>query len=125
MLVHLQVEHEAQAPQCCSGERPTVLYGAPTDDSMGEVRFSVELTQLVGLKGTYSLDIRRLRGNLKSYSFIYNTIRECVLSVSTSTQEMATITDLYAGGQSLTINCPDKYAVHYTLTTLKFALFHV
>ncbi|KAF8968767.1 hypothetical protein BDZ97DRAFT_1797949 [Flammula alnicola] len=55
---------------------PCVLYGSPSDDSMDEVRFSVELTRLTGLSGTYSLDIRRLKGNLRSYGFIYNTIRE-------------------------------------------------
>ncbi|KAF9478575.1 hypothetical protein BDN70DRAFT_921815 [Pholiota conissans] len=54
---------------------PSILYGPPSEDSMDEVRFSVELTKLAGLKDTYSLDIRRLKGNLKSYGFIYNTIR--------------------------------------------------
>jgi protein-serine/threonine kinase len=53
-----------------------VLYGSPPDDSHDEVRFSVELTRLEGLSGTYSLDVRRLKGGLRSYSFIYNTIRE-------------------------------------------------
>jgi hypothetical protein len=54
------------------------LYGSPSDDSADEVRFSVELTKLAGLSGTYSLDIRRLKGNLRSYKFIYDTIRELV-----------------------------------------------
>ncbi|KAJ7440132.1 hypothetical protein FB451DRAFT_1344127 [Mycena latifolia] len=40
-----------------------------------EVRFSVELTRLDRLKDMYSLDIRRLKGNLKSYKFLYDTLR--------------------------------------------------
>jgi len=53
----------------------TVLYGGPTEDIGDEVRFSVELTRLGGLNDTYSLDIRRLKGNLRSYKFIYDIIR--------------------------------------------------
>jgi hypothetical protein len=53
-----------------------LLYGGPTEDLGDEVRFSVELTRLGGLSDTYSLDIRRLKGNLRSYKFIYDTIRE-------------------------------------------------
>ncbi|PPQ64122.1 hypothetical protein CVT24_008733 [Panaeolus cyanescens] len=56
----------------------TALYGATAADNDlgGEVRFSVELTTMQGLPGTYSLDIRRLKGNVRSYSFIYNALRE-------------------------------------------------
>ncbi|KAF8904727.1 hypothetical protein CPB84DRAFT_1772666 [Gymnopilus junonius] len=52
------------------------LYGSATDDPADEVRFSVELTVLAGLNDTYSLDIRRLKGSLKSYKYIYDTLRE-------------------------------------------------
>lgn len=52
-----------------------VLYGGSTEDIGDEVRFSVELTRLGGLNDTYSLDVRRLKGNLRSYKFIYDTIR--------------------------------------------------
>ncbi|EKM76569.1 hypothetical protein AGABI1DRAFT_78304 [Agaricus bisporus var. burnettii JB137-S8] len=48
----------------------------PSRDPAGEVRFSVELTRLAGLNDTYCLDIRRLKGNLRSYQFLYETIRE-------------------------------------------------
>ena len=50
------------------------LYGI--NDPGDEVRFSVELTILDGLADTYSLDIRRLRGCLRSYKFVYDTLRE-------------------------------------------------
>ncbi|KAH6904454.1 hypothetical protein BKA70DRAFT_534711 [Coprinopsis sp. MPI-PUGE-AT-0042] len=52
------------------------VYGPPTEDPGDEVRLSIELTRLEGLNGTYSLDIRRLRGNLRSYKFLYDTIRD-------------------------------------------------
>ena len=59
-----------------SSSTSEVLYGGPTEDIGDEVRFSVELTRLGGLNDTYSLDIRRLKGNLRSYKFIYDTIRK-------------------------------------------------
>ncbi|KAJ7817559.1 hypothetical protein B0H14DRAFT_3474573 [Mycena olivaceomarginata] len=45
------------------------------EDAGDEVRFSVELTRLDRLNDTYSLDIRRLKGNLRSYKFLYDTLR--------------------------------------------------
>ncbi|KAJ6480656.1 hypothetical protein DFH09DRAFT_950980 [Mycena vulgaris] len=51
------------------------VYGNLLEDVGDEVRFSVELTRLDRLKDTYSLDIRRLKGNLKSYKFLYDTLR--------------------------------------------------
>lgn len=45
-------------------------------DLLIQVRFYVELTQIEQLDGTYSLDIRRSKGNLRSYKFLYDTIRE-------------------------------------------------
>ncbi|KIJ64318.1 hypothetical protein HYDPIDRAFT_28762 [Hydnomerulius pinastri MD-312] len=52
------------------------VYGDVTQDAGDEVRFSVEITRIDRLKDTYSLDIRRLKGNLRSYKFLYDTIRE-------------------------------------------------
>ncbi|KAJ7030148.1 CAMK/CAMKL/Kin4 protein kinase [Mycena alexandri] len=57
------------------GQADTV-YGAATEDAGDEVRFSVELTRLDRLNDTYSLDIRRLKGNLRSYKFLYDTLRK-------------------------------------------------
>ena len=62
-----------------ASEQPTLLntlYGDQSQDQGGEVRFSVELTRLDRLEDTYSLDIRRLKGNLKSYKFLYDSLRE-------------------------------------------------
>jgi len=54
------------------------IYGDRTVDLADEVRFSVELTRIDRLDDTLSLDIRRLKGNLRSYKFVYDTLRECV-----------------------------------------------
>lgn len=61
-------------------DRPSydAVYGDMLEDVGDEVRFSVELTRLDRLKDMYSLDIRRLKGNLKSYKFLYNTLRTSV-----------------------------------------------
>lgn len=53
-----------------------VLYGKDEAEDPGdEVVFSVQLTRLAGLTDC-SLDIRRLKGNLRSYKFIYDTITQ-------------------------------------------------
>jgi protein-serine/threonine kinase len=52
------------------------VYGDTAQDAGDEVRFSVELTRLDRLTDTFSLDIRRLKGNLRSYKFLYETLRE-------------------------------------------------
>lgn len=54
-------------------------YGDPSQDAGDEVRFSAELTRLDRLNDTFSLDIRRLKGNLRSYKFLYDTLREYVV----------------------------------------------
>ncbi|KAG1750401.1 Pkinase-domain-containing protein [Suillus paluster] len=66
-----------------SGTHETV-YGDTSQDAGDEVRFSIELTRIDRLKDTYSLDIRRLKGNLRSYKFLYDTIREYVAPRSLS-----------------------------------------
>jgi len=77
MLITIFASYQEQDPTLSSRNgQECVLYGSPSDDPADEVRFSVEITQLAGLNGTYSVDIRRLKGNLKSYKFIYDAIRE-------------------------------------------------
>lgn len=52
------------------------MYGDRTVDQGDEIRFSVELTRIDGLDDTYSIDIRRLKGQLRSYKFLYDVLRE-------------------------------------------------
>ncbi|KAI0684225.1 hypothetical protein BC835DRAFT_1390637 [Cytidiella melzeri] len=61
------------APAAVTGEP---IYGNTSQDQGDEVRFYVELTRLDRLDDTYSLDIRRMKGNLRSYKFLYETLRE-------------------------------------------------
>lgn len=56
------------------GQEP--VYGDTSEDVGDEVRFSVEVTRIDRLNDTFSLDIRRLKGNLRSYKFLYDTIRQ-------------------------------------------------
>ncbi|KZV77233.1 hypothetical protein PENSPDRAFT_746989 [Peniophora sp. CONT] len=51
------------------------IYGDLTQDLGDEVRFYVELTRVESTDGMCSLDIRRLKGNLRSYQFLYSTVR--------------------------------------------------
>ena len=56
-----------------AGHEP--VYGDKSADQGDEVRFSVELTRIDRLDDTFSLDIRRLKGNLRSYKFLYDTLK--------------------------------------------------
>ncbi|KAF7312140.1 Non-specific serine/threonine protein kinase [Mycena indigotica] len=52
------------------------VYGESSEDAGDEVRFSVELTRIDRITDMYSLDIRRLKGNLRSYKFLYDTLKK-------------------------------------------------
>lgn len=52
------------------------LFGESHEDGGHEVRLSIELTRLVKLQGLYSVDIRRMKGNIWSYKFLYDQILE-------------------------------------------------
>ncbi|KAF7327527.1 Non-specific serine/threonine protein kinase [Mycena kentingensis (nom. inval.)] len=52
------------------------VYGEALEDAGDEVRFSVELTRIDRITDMYSLDIRRLKGNLRSYKFLYDTLKK-------------------------------------------------
>ncbi|KAF8335862.1 uncharacterized protein EI90DRAFT_2912776, partial [Cantharellus anzutake] len=66
---------ESSANSFLAGSEP-IYGGASTKDKGGEVRFSVELTRISGLDDTLSLDMRRMKGDLGSYKFLYDTLRE-------------------------------------------------
>ena len=67
-----------QVASCVLVVVPGPLYGDRSSDQGDEVRITVELTRIDGLDDTFSLDIRRIKGNLRSYKFIYDTIRTYV-----------------------------------------------
>lgn len=53
------------------------VYGKRSEDKAGEILFSAELTRMGGLSDTYHLDIRRVKGDLKTYQFLYTKVKEC------------------------------------------------
>ncbi|KAG0047690.1 hypothetical protein BGZ83_007298 [Gryganskiella cystojenkinii] len=53
---------------------PEPLYGEESIDSGEEVRFSIELCRIRNLNGIYSVDIRRMKGNLWAYKFLYHAV---------------------------------------------------
>ena len=67
-----------------NGNNPTPLYGEASVDGGQEVRFSVEITKIKNLPGLYSLDIRRMKGNLWAYKFLYHALLERSQLASTS-----------------------------------------
>ncbi|SOV07836.1 related to Serine/threonine protein kinase [Ustilago sp. UG-2017a] len=54
--------------------QPPPLYGDASVDGGQEIRFSVEVTRIKNLAGLYSLDIRRMKGNLWAYKFVYQAL---------------------------------------------------
>ncbi|TKY88549.1 hypothetical protein EX895_002538 [Sporisorium graminicola] len=54
--------------------QPPPLYGDASVDGGQEIRFSVEVTRIKNLPGLYSLDIRRMKGNLWAYKFVYQAL---------------------------------------------------
>lgn len=54
--------------------KPATIYGDPNVDPGDEVRFSVELCKIKNLPGLYIVDMRRMRGNVWAYKFIYRTL---------------------------------------------------
>ncbi|KAI9489283.1 hypothetical protein BDB00DRAFT_726406, partial [Zychaea mexicana] len=54
--------------------RMSTMYGDPVVDPGEEVRFSVELCKIKNLPGLYIVDIRRMRGNVWAYKFLYHTL---------------------------------------------------
>lgn len=75
------------------------VYGDRTVDQGDEVRFSVELTRIDRLDDTYSLDVRRLKGNLRSYKFLYDTLREYVVFLALALMTLRLI-QFYPGDAS-------------------------
>jgi len=52
------------------------IYGEAGIDNGDEVRFSVEVCKMRNLKNLYIVDIRRMRGNIWGYKFLYHTLLE-------------------------------------------------
>lgn len=54
--------------------QPMPMYGDAQTDVADEVKFNVELTRVRDLQGVYCVDVRRLKGELKSFKFVYQNL---------------------------------------------------
>ncbi|KAF9195945.1 hypothetical protein BGZ49_002941, partial [Haplosporangium sp. Z 27] len=53
---------------------PGPLFGEESIDSGEEIRFSIEVCRIKNLNGIYCVDIRRMKGNLWAYKFLYHAV---------------------------------------------------
>jgi hypothetical protein len=60
------------------GKPVAPIYGDESIDSGDEIRFSVELCKFKNLHGLYIVDIRRMRGNVWGYKFVYHQLLEAL-----------------------------------------------
>ncbi|KAI8874878.1 hypothetical protein K501DRAFT_203789, partial [Backusella circina FSU 941] len=73
----LRITRKRRAPELGNTpqqNRRNVIYGDPLVDSGDEVRFSVEICRIKNLPGLYIVDMRRLRGNVWAYKFLYRSL---------------------------------------------------
>ncbi|KAI8091808.1 hypothetical protein BDF21DRAFT_356215, partial [Thamnidium elegans] len=70
----IQHPHGNNTPFRMLLRRSTTIYGDVSVDPGDEVRFSVELCRIKNLPGLYIVDMRRMRGNVWAYKFIYRTL---------------------------------------------------
>lgn len=106
-------------------------------DPGDEVRFSIELTRLKNLPGLLSLDIKRLRGNVWSFKFVYQTILEYVsgkdlprmvsdIATSSQTVRIDSLSQLDARSLPLSKgSCPLRFSSVYCIfpRTIVFTTF--
>lgn len=55
-------------------ENNNVIYGEQGIDNGDEVQFSVELSKIENLPGLYVVDMKRTRGNIWAFKFLYHTL---------------------------------------------------
>lgn len=65
--------NQAQFAHPTTQAQPLPAYG-DSNDQGGEVRFYCEITRVTGLAGMYCIDMRRVKGELFSYRFVYTTL---------------------------------------------------
>ncbi|OXB33451.1 protein-serine/threonine kinase [Cryptococcus neoformans] len=65
-----------ELPESSMASKPEPLYGKELMDAGDEVKFTVELCKMKNLPGLFILKIKRTKGNLWSFKFIYQTVIE-------------------------------------------------
>ncbi|KAG0786628.1 hypothetical protein G6F57_008474 [Rhizopus arrhizus] len=56
----------------------STIYGESSVDPGDEVRFSIELCKIKNLPGLYIVDMRRMRGNVWAYKYLYRTLMDAL-----------------------------------------------
>ncbi|OZJ01682.1 hypothetical protein BZG36_05358, partial [Bifiguratus adelaidae] len=84
---------EHQTPGTPGGNQILPLYGDPSTDPGDEIRFAVELCKLKNFPNLYVVDLKRLRGNLWAYKFLYHSLLER-LDLETRGGYMSTVPSL-------------------------------
>ncbi|KAI9486327.1 MAG: kinase-like domain-containing protein [Benjaminiella poitrasii] len=65
---------KAKATTATVTQNESVLYGEQGIDTGDEVQFNIELSKIENLPGLYVVDIRRSRGNVWAFKFLYHTL---------------------------------------------------
>lgn len=73
-LLSTEAEEEVAMIQQEEEQQLSPIYGDPITDTGDEVRFLVEISRFRNLPGLYIVDIRRLRGSVWAYKFLYHKI---------------------------------------------------
>lgn len=61
-------------PTVVKAKEPNVIYGEQGIDNGDEVQFTVELSKIENLPGLYVVDIKRTRGNIWAFKFLYHAL---------------------------------------------------
>ncbi|KAI9278894.1 hypothetical protein BDA99DRAFT_405001, partial [Phascolomyces articulosus] len=67
-------EEEERQGNISNTRQQQPIYGDPSIDSGEEIRFVVEICRFRNLPGLYIVDVRRLRGNVWTYKFLYHKL---------------------------------------------------
>lgn len=73
-ILSTEAEEEVAMMQQEEQQQLKPIYGDPITDTGNEVRFLVEISRFRNLPGLYIVDIRRLRGSVWAYKFLYHKI---------------------------------------------------
>lgn len=73
-ILSTEAEEEVAMMQQEEQQQLKPIYGDPITDTGDEVRFLVEISRFRNLPGLYIVDIRRLRGSVWAYKFLYHKI---------------------------------------------------
>ncbi|KAJ1989488.1 hypothetical protein H4R33_002040 [Dimargaris cristalligena] len=99
-------------------EQPAPVYGELYIDAAGEVRLTVDICKLKNLPHLLTVRVRRQRGNIWSYKFLYNEFFKR-LDVNQGASSTVPVTSMAAGEEDMaegTTAGPSVGSTHYKVT---------